>query len=176
MCIRDRDRGDGEEREAMPSSCPPSLPIQPLPLCAACHSTKIIALTASVFEETKAAAAAIGCDDFLRKPIQVNTLLLKLAEHLGVRYLYEESASEAPAPQGLVEPLARDRLHIHLAQMPLAWVNQLHQAALRGFDHQILQLIDELSDTHTVLAHALTHWVHNFQFDEILDLTQRFLE
>ncbi|HEY9617852.1 MAG TPA: CHASE2 domain-containing protein [Microcoleaceae cyanobacterium] len=140
------------------------------------HATKIIALTASVFEETKVEAAVIGCDDFLRKPIQINTLLLKLAEHLGVQYLYEASEPEAQPPQRPNEPLASDRLNIHLAQMPLAWVDQLHQAALRGFDHQILQLIEELPDPHSVLAHALAHWVHNFQFDEILNLTQRFLE
>lgn len=171
--IRSREQDIRAVRADRHSASTSALPAPPI---APGHSTKIIALTASVFEETKVEAAAIGCDDFLRKPIQINTLLMKLAEHLGVRYLYEELEADVQSLQGIVEPLTTDRLHLHLAQMPLAWIDQLHQAALRGFDHQILQLIEELSDPHTALAQALTQWVHNFQFDEILSLTQRFLE
>ncbi|MBL1176629.1 CHASE2 domain-containing protein [Pantanalinema sp. GBBB05] len=172
MTIAWGERGASHATSLAPSSHPAPVSLSSYPW----HTTKIIALTASVFEETKVEAAAIGCDDFLRKPIQIKTLLLKLAEHLGIHYVYEAEESEPQKPLGLAEPLAVDQLNIYLAQMPLAWIEQLHQAALRGFDHQILQLIEELSDPQTVLAHTLSHWVHNFQFDEILNLTQHFLE
>ncbi|XGV98712.1 MAG: CHASE2 domain-containing protein [Leptolyngbya sp. BL-A-14] len=135
--------------------------------------TKIIALTASVFEETKAAAAAIGCDDFLGKPIQENVLLGKLAEHLGVRYLYEESSKPgAHTIEQSSMSASRQEISLHLEQMPLEWVQQLHQAAVKGSDRMILQLIEQIPEAQVLLAQALSHWVMNYQFDEIINITQ----
>lgn len=54
---------------------------------------KIIALTANVFAEDRSAALAAGYDDFVCKPIQEADLLEKISEHLGVRYLYQDSNS-----------------------------------------------------------------------------------
>jgi GAF domain-containing protein len=51
----------------------------------------IIALTANAFEEERMIALSIGCDDFVRKPFQENVILEKIAEYLGVKYIYEES-------------------------------------------------------------------------------------
>jgi signal transduction histidine kinase/DNA-binding response OmpR family regulator len=134
--------------------------------------TKIIALTASVFEETKADAVAIGCDDFLSKPVEENTLLLKIAEHLGVRYLYSHS-EEADIHNSQVEIAFTLRdLAVDLAQMPTDWVQQMYQFALRGSDEPILQLIEQIPEAQASLAEALTNWVTNFQFDEIIRLVQ----
>jgi hypothetical protein len=60
--------------------------------------------------------------------------------------------------------------------MPTEWITSLHQAAIRGFDQPILQLIQEIPTTHLVIAETLTDWTHNFQFDQILALTQPIVE
>ncbi|MBW4520276.1 MAG: response regulator [Scytolyngbya sp. HA4215-MV1] len=56
--------------------------------------------------------------------------------------------------------------------MSAEWIALLHQAAIRGFDQPILQLIQEIPPTHLFIAEILTDWTHNFQFDQILALTQ----
>lgn len=52
------------------------------------HNTVVLALTASAFEEDRAAVLASGCDGFLRKPIEVDVIFAAMAEYLGVRYQY----------------------------------------------------------------------------------------
>ncbi len=134
--------------------------------------TKIIALTASVFEETKADAVAIGCDDFLSKPVEENTLLLKLAEHLGVRYLYSQSERGDLRNSQVETAFTLRDLAADLMQMPTDWVQQMYQFALIGSDDPIRQLIEQIPEAQASLAEALTNWVENFQFDEIIHLVQ----
>ena len=55
----------------------------------------IIALTANAFEEERSIAISIGCDDFVRKPFQENTILEKIAEYLGVEYTYAEQSDRS---------------------------------------------------------------------------------
>jgi len=55
------------------------------------RSPVILALTANAFEEERLVALAIGCDDFIRKPCQEEVILEKMAEYLGVRYIYTDS-------------------------------------------------------------------------------------
>ena len=165
-----------KETVPLSSRSAPSSAYSPRPTASA--PTKIIALTASVFEETETAAVAIGCDDFLRKPIQENVLLAKLAESLGVRYLYEESDQQGQPwnDQASHHHVITTLSHLpdHLRQMPADWTKQLHWAAVKGSDRIILQLIEQIPKNATPLAQTLTHWVTNFQFDEIINLTQPF--
>ena len=56
------------------------------------------------------------------------------------------------------------------------WVYRLHHAAVRGFDHAILQLIQEIPVGQGAIAKTLTRWNRNFQFEKILALTQPIVE
>ena len=51
--------------------------------------TKIIALTASAMEESRREIIAAGCNDFLFKPVRLETLYAKISEHIGARYDYD---------------------------------------------------------------------------------------
>jgi two-component system sensor histidine kinase/response regulator len=134
--------------------------------------TIIIALTASAFEEQRASILAAGCDDFVRKPFREQVIFLKMAEYLGVQYVYEQN----PDSQGLQQQTNRgDRKNLtsdDLAVMPADWVSQLHQAALEVDADQILQLIEQIPVTHLALAEGLTDLVNRFGFDEILELSE----
>ncbi|MEO0541747.1 MAG: ATP-binding protein, partial [Cyanobacteria bacterium P01_A01_bin.105] len=54
------------------------------------QATKVIAVTSYAFEENRRAAIEAGCDDFIRKPIQMEWLLQKLVQH------HSEAAPLAP--------------------------------------------------------------------------------
>ncbi len=134
--------------------------------------TVIIALTASAFEEQRASILAAGCDDFVRKPFREQVIFEKMAEYLGVRYVYEQNTDS----QGIQEQTSRgDGKNLtsdDLAVMPADWVTQLHQASLEVDADQILQLIEQIPATHLALAEGLTDLVRRFCFDEILELSE----
>ena len=131
----------------------------------------IIALTASVFENERSHILQVGCDDFVRKPISATELFDKLAQHLGVRYRYQDEPLSAN-PQQCQSPLTTSELADQLADQPQAWITQLQLAARGADDDLIWPLIDQLSPTQSALAQALTELVNDFRLDQIVHLTQ----
>jgi signal transduction histidine kinase/CheY-like chemotaxis protein len=160
-----RDNPQPSEQEGEP------VLVQAAGQCSSPAHTKIIVLTASAFTDTRSTALEMGCDDFLSKPIQENLLLAKLGVHLNVRFLYESPAAQVRRDYSGV-PVSITELQIALAQMPQPWIEQLHQAAVKGRDELILKLIEHMPPTQSALATVLSDWVSCFQFDDILNLTR----
>ncbi|MEB3291898.1 MAG: GAF domain-containing protein [Synechococcales bacterium] len=75
-------------------------------LMAGDQAPKIVALTANAFEEERVVALAVGFDDFVRKPLQEQVILDKLAEHLGVQYRYATRAASDVTHPGDIPPPA----------------------------------------------------------------------
>ena len=132
----------------------------------------VIALTGSAFEEDRMVALSMGCDDFVRKPFRAEVIFEKMAEHLGIRYLYAEAVGSTEAAE--MRGTSPVRLtQSDLAVMPAEWVEQVHQAATRVNAKLILQLISQIPQSYSHLANALSHLVNNFCFEEIVTLTQQ---
>ncbi|MEM7758200.1 MAG: response regulator [Cyanobacteria bacterium P01_A01_bin.40] len=128
--------------------------------------TVIIALTATAFEEERGKILAVGCDDLVRKPFKEDEIFDKMAEQLGIKYLYEPLTPKN-APKSLNLP----NLALNLAQMPIDWINSLRQSAIEVDADSLKQLINEIADNST-LAAILTELVNNYCFDEIISLTE----
>jgi CheY-like chemotaxis protein len=128
--------------------------------------TAIVALTASAFEEQQANVFAAGCDDFVRKPFREQVIFEKLAQHLGVEYIYEEPPVQNSQSQvnSQIEQLS------FIKEMSPEWVEQLHQAAIAVDASQIVQLITEIPPERGNLAQELNSLLQNFCFDEIIEL------
>ncbi|MEH2443033.1 ATP-binding protein [Nostoc sp.] len=133
----------------------------------------IIALTGSAFEEDRVTAMSVGFDDFVRKPFRTTVIFEKMAEYLGVRYVYAdelENQEKASWPSK-TSSFTPDLLTVaDLSVMPSDWIEQLHQAALRINAKEVLMLIKQIPEQHDRLIKALTNLVDCFCFEEIIAL------
>jgi two-component system, sensor histidine kinase and response regulator len=136
--------------------------------------TIIFALTASAFEEQRQKILAIGCDDFIRKPLQTEILFEKIRQSLGVKYDYEEESSGEAQTNKVEQILSEADYHRLLSQMPPEWLAKVYEAASECCDDIISELIEEIPPEQATLANALTDLIENFQFKKIIKLTQQF--
>ena len=137
--------------------------------------TKIIALTASAFEEDRSRVLGAGCNDFVRKPFQETELLEKMAEHLAVQYLYQETdptesaISTRSTFDGVADVVAA------LRTVPAPLLAQLYQATIQLDSNQLVILIEQIAPDQPALAHLLTEKLDNFDLEYILNLLQGIL-
>jgi signal transduction histidine kinase/DNA-binding response OmpR family regulator len=131
------------------------------------NATAIIAFTASVLEEEKSIILSAGCDDFLRKPFKEYTIFDTLTKHLGVQYIYEEIPEHNEGSVTEI-PLKTENFQV----MPQAWLIRLSEAVLEADGEQVMKLVAEIPTTGETLAKKLTKLVHQFQFEQILNLIE----
>ena len=131
------------------------------------QATAILALTASTCESERAIILSAGCDDFVRKPFQEDALFEKMAQYLGVRYIYEHKDNfEAKTTKAFIlEPSS-------LQTMPNEWVEKLHLAAAQLDAETIATLVAQIPAENHPLAQALLDKVQDFDFDQIMNLAQ----
>jgi signal transduction histidine kinase/DNA-binding NarL/FixJ family response regulator len=131
----------------------------------------IIALTASAFEQDRATALAVGCDDFVRKPFCEADIFDALARHLGVRFLYEEM--ERRDREEKAEQVSSEALVCALAALPLGWLVELKRATIDGDIEWIATLIERIEERDASLAGTLNDMAYDFRYDEMLALVQQ---
>jgi signal transduction histidine kinase/CheY-like chemotaxis protein len=131
--------------------------------------TPIVALSASTLEEDRTLFQAAGCDDFVGKPFSEKIIFDKIAQHLGIRYVYESISSSTTSNLNSNFKLTAESLNV----MPHQWLTQLEQAAIVLDQDSLTQLVQKIPPEYPDLKNALQKEVNNFDFDQILNLAQK---
>ena len=121
---------------------------------------KIVALTASAFEEDRQAILAAGCDDMVRKPLEEARLFAVMGELIGVRYLHDEAEVEQTTATA----------DLDLSVLSPDALKELMQATAELDMGRTCGLIAQLRETSPGLANGLHVLVQGFRFDRIFDL------
>ncbi|OWY69123.1 hybrid sensor histidine kinase/response regulator [cyanobacterium TDX16] len=132
------------------------------------QATAIIALTASTLEEEKAIVLSAGCDDFVRKPFHEEVIFDKMAQFLGVRYIYEEIYSENISEASTVDKLTAEALTV----MSNEWLTKISEAAALIDEEQIARLVSQIPAEYQALAQSIQKEVKEFNFDRIMNFAQ----
>lgn len=98
---------------------------------------KIVALTASVFEDQRDEWVRAGIDSFVRKPFRESEIFDCMARLLGVEYLYEEPAEQLP------RQLSGD-LAVTLSELPETLRTQLTDALVVGGTGQLTEALGKV--------------------------------
>ena len=130
---------------------------------------KIVTLTASVFEEQKSDVLNAGCDDFVRKPYKADDIFARMAQHLGVRYLYEKRGIGTAQQPRMATALTAEKL----STVPAELLDKLETAATALDIGQTNTILDRIAETEPELAGELRQLVEDFEFGMIKRLLNR---
>jgi len=120
--------------------------------------TKIVALTASAFEEDRKKIIECGCDDMLKKPIESEKIFLCMKHLLGIEYEYQETTKEYEETLSQVEK-----------NIPQSQLDQLI-ATSKLLDLSATQLvINEIRKIAPSSANKLDRFLAEFKFEQIID-------
>ncbi len=136
------------------------------------RQTPVVAVSASVFEEDRAAVLGAGCDGFLRKPVREDQILDAIRGHLAVRYEYEEEATASTTR--LAERLDTAALGRRMGTLTTAQREALRQAAVELRPDALLATVEGVAGKDAELARELRALVDDFEFARIIDLVDAY--
>jgi len=129
------------------------------------NDVKIVAVTASVFQEQRQELLDAGIDDFVRKPYRMEEIYDCLTRQLGVKYRYRSVAVKT-------SPLSLPP-HVALARLPVEVRADLKAATESLNSLRIAAVLDTIRSLDAGLATVLGRLADDFNYMEILNLLDK---
>ena len=126
----------------------------------------VVAVTASVFEEEKAAVFEAGWDDFIPKPFKDGQILDAIERHLGVEFIYQEIATSVDSEEEILTPE-------ELATLPPELLNEMKETLLTLDLEKIENAVKAIADLEPLIGKRLGKLVNNFSYETILNLIEQ---
>jgi CheY-like chemotaxis protein len=132
------------------------------------NGVKIIAVSASAFQENREQSRDAGADDFLSKPFQEGDLFRKIRHLLHVEFEY----ALPPASSGHGEPSAQGQrlTRKDLAHLPEELRRGLREATVRADYEDIQGLLDRAAKVDPLVAGRLADLAARFENRQLLEL------
>lgn len=136
----------------------------------------VIAVSASVFDDDRTQSLDSGCDDFIQKPVKLDTLTEKLQRHLNLQWLYAEIPQmEVDAPAGRTEPTSQT-----VDVPPTDVLESLYQLVRAGDRRGILQFLEEktneLEEVYAPFFAQMTELAKAYQIRQIREIIKLHLD
>ena len=123
------------------------------------RATPVIAITASVFEDTRAQVMATGVDAYIRKPFRMEEICEALGKCLGLRYVFAD---------GIPGPLETKALTVKsLAALPKDLIVAMQQAITEGNMARLMELITQVEKLDSSAAHALQTLADQYDYEKL---------
>ncbi len=128
---------------------------------------KIVALTASVFNDEVQEMLQAGMDDFARKPFLTQDLFKIMAKHLDIEYDYQSTQPEDSVNSKMLT-LDKEGL---IATLSLEQIDKILSAIEEGYQQELICLFEHFFENRELRA-QLIELVESYQFDDLYELFQ----
>ena len=126
---------------------------------------KIISLSAAMFPEDRSEAINCGADEFLSKPVEVDELLEKMRQLLGLEYDYQPAAA-GPGPEH--GPSSTTLSPMDLTVLPAGLRQQLLAAVVVADFDEVNRLLLQVQPLDASLARRLGQLAENFDAEQLI--------
>ena len=127
------------------------------------RDVRIVALTASVFEEERDNIMVAGMDDFIRKPYRAEEIFDCLMRHLGARFVYDGEAGT----DSVAKPAAALRPEM-LATLPQELRRELRDALVSLDAERVTELVRRIAGLNPALGDMLAHHAERLAYTAIM--------
>jgi CHASE2 domain-containing sensor protein/CheY-like chemotaxis protein/nitrogen-specific signal transduction histidine kinase len=134
------------------------------------YRVKILAVTASLIDEYDHKITCLGFDGLIHKPFTEKIILEEVKDQLKLDYIYEQEHRDNNHVKNIHNLLEDRALIAEVTRMPTHWLQQVLASANRGSDDELLDLVREIPADLRVLQEVFSRLIHEYMFEEIINL------